>query len=216
VKDGLLITLGEGRWSDLEEVLLTTVVERESFLRGAKVALDVGNQILHAAELGGLRDKLSERGLSLWAVLSNSPVTEQTAQMLGLATRISTPRPERSIRALDTNISGDQALLVQRTIRSGFKISHHGHVVVIGDVNPGGEILAGGSVVVWGKLKGSVHAGMEGNASAVVCALEMDPMHLRIADYTKDSAQRRGKQEPEMWSVKEGRLVSETWKAKKS
>ena len=61
VKDGLLITLGEGRWSDLEEVLLTTVVERESFLRGAKVALDVGNHILHAAELGGLRDKLSER-----------------------------------------------------------------------------------------------------------------------------------------------------------
>jgi len=215
VKDGLLITLGEGEWAEVETLLLQTVVEREAFLKGARVTLDVGNHILHAVELGALRDKLSEHSISLWAVLSNSPATEQTAQVLGLATRLSTPRPERAIRTLDTNISGDQALFVHRTVRSGFKVAHKGHIVVLGDVNPGGEVLAGGSVVVWGKLKGTVHAGVDGDESAVVCALEMDPMQLRIAGYTRENVQRRGKTEPEMLWIKEGRLVAETWKAKK-
>src|SRR5512146_3059261 len=117
VRDGLLITLGEGNWQELEEILLRTIEERAGFLKGARVTLDVGNHILRAAEMGRLRDLFSEKGITLWAVLSNSPVTEQNAQVLGLATRISTPRPERSIRPLDTNLPGETAILVQRTIR---------------------------------------------------------------------------------------------------
>jgi septum site-determining protein MinC len=214
VRDGLLITLGEGDWQELEEILFRTIEERAGFLKGARVTLDVGNHILRAADMGRLRDQFSEKAIALWAVLSNSPVTEQNAQALGLATRISTPRPERSIRPLDTNLPGETAILVQRTIRSGFKVSHNGHVVVVGDVNPGGEIYAGGSVVVWGRLKGMVHAGMEGDENAVVCALEMEPMQLRIAGFTLNLPQRRGKPEPEMVSVKDGRVVTEAWKTK--
>jgi septum site-determining protein MinC len=104
--------------------------------------------------------------------------------------------------------------MVHRTVRSGFKISHNGHVVIVGDVNPGGEIFAGGSVVVWGRLKGMVHAGIDGDEKAVVCALEMEPMHLRIAGYTLNLPQRRGKSEPEMVYLQDGRVITETWKTK--
>src|SRR5512144_459312 len=104
IKDGLLVTLGEGNWRELEAAFLAHVEEKAAFFKGARVAIDVGNHILRAAELGGLRDRLSSKGIALWAVVSNSPVTEQTAQVLGLATRISTPRPERTIRPLDTNL----------------------------------------------------------------------------------------------------------------
>ena len=100
---------------------------------------------------------------------------------MGLATRISTPAPERTIRPLDTNLAGENAIFVQRTLRSGFKVSHHGHVIVLGDVNPGAEVIAGGSVIVWGRLRGVVHAGADGDENAVVCALEMMPTQLRIA-----------------------------------
>lgn len=214
VRDGILITLGEGQWPELEAALLTVIAERSSFLQGARVALDVGNHILRAADVGMLRDKFSEKSIGLWAVLSNSPVTEKNAQALGLATRLHTPRPERTIRALDTNLPGEGAILIHRTIRSGFKVSHNGHIVVIGDVNPGGEIFAGGSVVIWGRLKGMVHAGMEGNEKAVVCAMEMEPMQLRIAGYTLNLPPRRGKPEPEMVSILDGRVVIEAWKVK--
>ena len=147
----------------------------------ARLALDVGNQTLHAVDLGGLRDQLSEKGISLWAVLSNSPTTEQTSQVLGLSTRLTVPKPDRSIRAIDTNLTGENAILIQKTLRSGFKITFQGHVTVIGDVNPGAEIIASGSVIIWGKLKGVVHAGSEGDEKAVVCALDLMPTQLRIA-----------------------------------
>ncbi len=215
IKDGLLVTLGEGTWPELEGALFQHIQERSGFFQGARVTLDVGNLILHAAEMGGLRDRLSEMGISLWAVLSNSPTTEQTAQMLGLGTRMSTPRPERAIRALDTNLpTGENAFLVQRTLRSGYKVSYQGHVVVIGDVNPGAEIVAGGSVVVWGRLRGVVHAGAEGNEQAVVCALDLAPTQLRIASLIAVPPQRKGKPQPELASIKDGQVVAEAWNIK--
>lgn len=219
IKDGLLITMGEGEWAEIETVLLAHVEEKAAFFQGARVALDVGNHILRAAELGLLRDRLSSKGITLWAVVSNSPVTEGTAQVLGLATRISTPRPERTIKPLDTNLAGENAIFVHRTLRSGFKVSHHGHVIVLGDVNPGAEVIAGGSILIWGRLRGVVHAGADGDDSAVVCALEMQPTQLRIAGLLstppKVSRFLRGKTEPEMARIENGVLVAVPWNPKK-
>jgi septum site-determining protein MinC len=219
IKDGLMVTLGEGEWAELEAALMAHVADKEAFFKGARMALDVGNHILRAAELGALRDRLSGRGINLWAVISNSPLTEQNAQVLGLATRISTPRPERTIRSMDTNLEGENAAFVQRTLRSGFKVSHRGHVIVLGDVNPGAEVIAGGSIIVWGRLRGAVHAGVDGDENAVVCALEMIPTQLRIAGQVGAQPKRqlfgRGKSEPEMARIQNGQLISEPWNPKK-
>lgn len=68
------------------------------------------------------------------------------------------------------------------TVRSGQLISFDGNLVVIGDVNPGGEVIAAGNVVVMGSLRGMVHAGADGNKEAVVAALCLQPTQLRIAD----------------------------------
>lgn len=220
IKDGLLITLGEGDWPELESILLAHVDDKGAFFQGARVALDVGNHILRAVEMSGLRDRLSNKGITLWCVLSNSPVTEGTAQVLGLATRISSPRPERAVKTLDTNLAGETAIFVHRTMRSGFKVSHNGHIIVLGDVNPGAEIIAGGSIIVWGRLRGWVHAGVDGDDGAVVCALCMEPTQLRIAGHEstlppKKSVFSRGKPEPEMARIQNGVLITEPWNPKK-
>jgi septum site-determining protein MinC len=214
VKDGLLVAIGEGHWPDLELLLIETVDERAAFFKGARVTLDVGNHIIRAAELGALRDRLSGKGITLWAVISSSPVTELNAQVLGLATRISTPRPERTIKPLDTNLEGEGAIFVRRTLRSGFKVTHHGHIIVMGDVNPGAEVVAGGSVVVWGRLRGVVHAGADGDERAVVCALELDPVQLRIAGYMAVTPKRKGKPAPEVARVENGQVVADSWNSK--
>ena len=211
VKEGLLITLGEGEWPELLEQLLKHINEQSGFFHGAKVALDVGNHIIHAAEMGALRDKLSDKGIMLWAILSNSPTTEQTAQVLGLATRLSAPRAERLVKRLDTNLDGENGILIQRTLRSGFKVASNGHVTVIGDVNPGAEIIAEGSVVIWGRLKGIVQAGSEGNEQATICALEMTPMQLRIAKIDAIMAPKKGKTQPEIARIDQGRVKVEIW-----
>lgn len=211
IREGLLVSLGEGTWADLQSELFQQVEERENFFKGAKLALDVGPLGLNVKELSTLRDRLSEKGISLWAVVSNSGKTEQTAQNLGLATRLSAPRPERTVKTLEQNLSGESAMLVQRTLRSGVKVTFGGHIVVVGDVNPGAEIIAGGSVVVWGKLRGVVHAGAQGDEAAVVCALDLSPTQLRIAEQIATAPTRKGKAQPEMARIHDGQVVAETW-----
>ena len=222
IREGLLITLEEGAWPEVQTALLKHLDDQAEFLHSGnrkespRLALDVGNQVLKAALLGDLRDEISERGLTLWAVISISATTEQTAQMLGLATRIHNPRFERPAQATETAVPGGMevaadAVYVQRTLRSGFKLQHPGHVVVVGDVNPGAEIIAGGDVVVWGRLKGMVHAGALGDENAIVCALDLSPTQLRIADQISIPPQRRGKPHPEMARIQDGQVLAEPW-----
>ena len=211
IREGLLVTLPEGEWPELEKSLLEQVDQQGDFLKGAHLTIDVGNQILKAAEIGHLRDELSERGITLRAILSHSPTTEMSAQNLGLATRLSKPKPDRQIHTLDTELSGDAAVLVQRTLRSGHNIEFGGHVVVIGDVNPGAEIVAGGNVVVWGRLRGTVHAGAGGNPEAIICALDLSPTQLRIADQISIAPPQRKKTRPEIARLVDGQVVAEPW-----
>lgn len=212
VREGLLVTLGPGDWQNLQTALLAHIEEQSGFFSGARLALDVGDHVLRAAELGALRDRLADQGVTLWAVLSGSPATEEIAQMLGLATRLSTPKPERSVKPFDTNLPGEAAVLVQRTLRSGFKVEYPGHIVVVGDVNPGAELVAGSSVVVWGRMRGVVHAGAEGNQQAVVCALDLIPTQLRIATIAAAPIGRKRKPQPEIARVQDGQIVIEAWK----
>jgi septum site-determining protein MinC len=211
IREGLLVTLGEGEWPIIQEALLEEMDKQADFLRGAKLILDVENHILNAATLGKLRDLLSEQGLSLWAVLSHSPTTESTAQTLGLATRIHQQHPEQEARPLDTNLSGDEAILVRRTLRSGNSLEHSGHVTVIGDVNPGAEVIAGGNIVIWGRLRGMVHAGAEGDEDAVVCALDLSPTQLRIAGQIAIPPQENREARPEIAFIRGDQVVAEPW-----
>lgn len=211
IREGLLITIGEGEWPEVHQTLMEHLKQQAEFLRGGRLILDVGNRILRAAELGQLRDDISDDGLALWGVLSNSPITEQTAQTLGLATRINKPKLEHPSHPLDTALTGEGAVLVKRTLRSGFSLQHNGHIIVIGDVNPGAEIIAGGNVVVWGRLRGMVHAGAEGDESSVVCALDLSPTQLRIAGQIATAPRRRGKPQPEIARLESGQVVAEVW-----
>lgn len=68
------------------------------------------------------------------------------------------------------------------TLRSGQVFEADGSVVVLGDVNPGGKVVAKGSVIVLGSLKGNIFAGVDGNENAFVVALEMSPMQIKIGD----------------------------------
>jgi len=65
-------------------------------------------------------------------------------------------------------------------LRSGQSIKYHGSVVIMGDVNPGSEVVAGGNVIIMGALKGMAHAGSKGDISCFVSALVLQPTQLRI------------------------------------
>ena len=212
LRDGLLVSVDDASWEVQRAALIAQVDAQPSFFQGARLALDVSSQVLHVNELVELRDKLSERGIALWAVISESPTTEKTAQLLGLATRISKPRPEESRHFSVENLGEETAMFLSRTLRSGTRIEFAGHVVVLGDVNPGAEIVAEGNVIIWGRLRGMVHAGSKGNRAAVICALDLSPTQLRIADEVSAVLKPRENPRPEQARINEnGKLQAEYW-----
>ncbi|MBL8091184.1 MAG: septum site-determining protein MinC [Anaerolineales bacterium] len=212
IRDGLLATFSDAAWEDQHIALITTINEKPAFFQGARLAIDVGNQVLKVNDLVELRDQLSERNVALWAVISESPTTEQTSQLLGLATRISKPRPEEQRQFTDTISSEDTALFIYKTIRSGTRIEYPGNVVIVGDVNPGAEVIAEGNVVVWGRVRGVIHAGVKGNRNAFICALDLSANQLRIADEVSAMLKPQKDPQPEIASInEEGKLQAELW-----
>lgn len=81
----------------------------------------------------------------------------------------------------EDNLSKKPTIMIQRTLRSGQNLHYDGNVVIMGDVNPGAEIVASGHVLVMGSLRGLVHAGATGEEEATVTALTLAPTQLRIA-----------------------------------
>jgi septum site-determining protein MinC len=214
IREGLLISLSDDPWDDVQRALLDQIDQQAEFLKGARLALDVGNHALKAVDLGQLRKEISDRDLTIWAVLSHSPMTQRNAEALGLEIRI--PKPYDGPDVPDTTLQdGEAAIIVRRTLRSGFSLQHAGHVVVIGDVNPGAQVIARGDVVVWGRLRGMVHAGAEGNDQAIVCALDLSPTQLRISDKIAVTPKRRGTSHPEMARLQDGQVIAEPWEPKR-
>ena len=79
---------------------------------------------------------------------------------------------------------GNEALLIKTICRSGEVIRYPGDVVVMADVNPGGEIIADGDILVFGNLRGFAHAGASGDTQATIVALNLDTHRLQIGPYT--------------------------------
>lgn len=213
VRDGLLVSVPEGNWTEVASLMLEAIDQRVDFFRGARITLQLEDHEVRAEELSELRQELEDRGLSLVALLSTSAVTRSAATDLGLLTQIKRERsPEPEDSPFNTELEGEEAMLVERTLRAGHQINYPGHVVILGDVNPGAEIVAGGHVLIWGRLRGVVHAGATGDEKAVVCALDLSPTQLRIAGQIAVSPERQGGPRPEIARIKEGQLVAEPWR----
>lgn len=92
------------------------------------------------------------------------------------------------------------------TLRGGRALQQFGTIVVVGDVNPGAELVATGDIVVFGSLRGTAHAGAQGDAAARVIALELLPTQLRIATLIAVSDDSRRPEGPEVAFVTGDRI----------
>ncbi|WP_420641828.1 septum site-determining protein MinC [Candidatus Leptofilum sp.] len=223
IREGLLITVPDhGSFADLLPLLTAELAQKQAFLQGSQVALQVGYRNLGKDELRELQLLFEQNQLELWAVLADKPDTRQAARELTLATRLSgsqtdlngnflsqSAEPETAVPQEETPRGG---LILKETLRSGRSIYHEGHVVIIGDVNPGAEVVASGDVIVWGRLRGLVHAGALGDETAVICALELSPTQLRIANQIAIAPEEKGRRAiPEQAAIRNGQIVAEMW-----
>lgn len=76
----------------------------------------------------------------------------------------------------------EKVLIVEKTLRSGQIVEHDGDIVLLGSINPGGQIIASGDVYVFGRAKGIIHAGSKGDKTKRIIALSMEMSQIRIGD----------------------------------
>ena len=212
-RDGLLITVGTAPLEEMLEQLAEQLRPTASFFRGGQAILHLGDREMSQEELSRVDEVIGKFDMAVRYVVSSGAATRRAARALGLramsSLELSGPRLVGSADAFE----GSEGVLVRRTVRSGQVVRHPGHVAVIGDVNAGAEIVAGGDVLVWGKLRGVVHAGAMGDDSAVVCALWMAPIQLRIGQHIARPPEggELKAMKPEMALVRNGSIQTESW-----
>jgi septum site-determining protein MinC len=219
-RNGLLLTLEpETPFSELLNALSDRLAEAPGFFRGASLAVDTSRRMLRVSERNQLENLLAHYQMSVMPLdqlgaphrngeaetfpsLPSDPGT--LASITG--TLSETMQVQRDLRETD------DTLFLRRTIRSGQAIHHTSNIVIMGDVNPGAEVVAGGDIIVWGVLRGMVHAGYPDNANAYVCSLVLAPVQLRIAHLLSRPPEGAEVQpSPEVAAIRNGRIVVETW-----
>lgn len=168
-RDGVTLILNDTE-PDFGEILkqLKMKMSHLNFFRGAVVNIDIGQRdALSPEQLDSLEEILSTKNIHIKNVVPNGEKPD--------VVKSSTVQTVQHVKT-DT-------LMISRTIRSGQSLSHPGSIVLIGDVNPGGEVFAKGNVIVWGTLAGLVHAGNCGDEKAFIIALQLIPTQLRIAQH---------------------------------
>lgn len=178
--DGVLIEIGRGGWSDLMEQLSERLRQAAGFFRGGKVTLNVGLRPLQEDELRLVRSVLEQFGMTLGVVRSASEQTCQLALAFGLAASLDAPDGLQAQPAA-SNHETLQHFVYRGNLRSGQVLRRRETVLVLGDVNPGSQVISHGDILVWGRLRGIAHAGATGDEHAIIAALSMEPTQLRIA-----------------------------------
>ncbi|MGN6468141.1 MAG: septum site-determining protein MinC [Rhizobiaceae bacterium] len=146
------------------------------FFAGRPVVLNLNHFTLDAEEIADLVDGLADRGIRVFAIEAKDAddLGPDLPPLLNGARPIPVEEPQPAHRPANTNEQAEPAraveqktLIIDAPIRSGQSIFHpHGDVIVLGSVGSGSEIIAGGSVHIYGTLRGRAFAGVMGNPNA--------------------------------------------------
>jgi septum site-determining protein MinC len=190
--DGVAIEIGVGAWSQVMAALAERLESAAGFFRKSSVALDLGARPVTEGELQELAQVLAAQEMTVGVVRTRSERTFQAALAVGLAVMLEAAEGAQSATAMSATFNSQERgadaegyFVYRGYLRSGHRLHRREHVLVIGDINPGAEVISDGDVLVWGRLRGVVHAGAGGNRRALVAALDLEPTQLRIADVIK-------------------------------
>ncbi|MDD4504381.1 MAG: septum site-determining protein MinC [Clostridiaceae bacterium] len=206
-KDGLYIILKEEMDLDtIKSNLDKKIKPSKRFFEGAKIMSFKGKKLTQK-EYDELKE-IIEQEYGMTVVGSYNDKNYETKDE-----RFGIKKPEILEQLPFENVHKGEALIVRTTLRSGQLIQYKGDVVVVGDVNPGAQIKAVGSVIIMGNVRGIIQAGANGDYGAFIVAYKMQPTQLRIGDIITRSPDGLGGKlnNPEIAMVKQGMIVVEPY-----
>lgn len=171
--------------------LMTLLKDRASFYQGSRIIGIKGKKLSYKQKAAietliydqyGITVESLEEPEEISPILEASPKRPVEDVISEIPKEIKVVQPEPIVKDEMVNYVSDTHF-VFGTMRSGKSVHYPGHVIVIGDVNPGAEIVAEGNIIVMGRVLGFIHAGSAGNDKAIVIANLLKPTQIRISTY---------------------------------
>ncbi|QTA92146.1 Septum site-determining protein [Desulfonema magnum] len=167
--NSLCITLDPSQPIDYLQKELHRLFKRMKHLAvNAKVILDVG-------ELEGHEELVEKLGKFLKETFAVGSVSRPPVKQLPSEER----RRKQDMECSWGRYHSDVLMLTGR-VRAGQKVTAKNHLLILGDVNPGAEVLAGGDIFIMGTLRGTAIAGQPDNEEVIVLALDFQPIQIQI------------------------------------
>ncbi len=188
--------------------------ENRNKAEGAEIEIDCNDWLFGCRELKQLINTYERIGFEISCIYSIIPETIISASSLGINAQLIIPisgeenKTEPNKQSLER---GDTSLVFQKgTLRSGEHFESEGSILLLGDVNPGAKISAGGDIMIWGRLMGTAHAGKDGREKVKIVALELRPLQLRIASKIARGPEEKPKPGlAEEAKIRDGRIIIE-------
>lgn len=220
-KGGIFIILDDKiTFNELRTIFEEKILQAGNFFKGANLSITFKGRNLEESEEMELLNIISEKsGLNISFVHDKDENTFLVKQQkLSKIDNINILLDKNGDKAEKFNAKAIFSAFENITsfhkgsVRSGQSLKFKGSIIVIGDVNPGGEVIAEGNVIILGSVKGLVHAGCIGYSDCFVIGLDLRPTQLRIADIVTYFPQKdkMAKTFPECAFAKNGEIYVES------
>jgi septum site-determining protein MinC len=171
-----------------------TLARSPGYFVGKPIVLDLASVDLSAPAISHLLGSLDERGIRVLGIegVEESRLAANMPPLLtgGRACVITRSEPVKADEPKEEPKPKPTSLLLDQPVRSGQSIVFtDGDVTVLGSVGSGAEIVAGGSIHIYGTLRGRAMAGVNGNASARIYCQKIEAELLAIDGYYQTAEQ---------------------------
>ena len=198
-----LILDPELSFDELLDAVKVKFLDSEKFFKNAKMAISFAGRELTDEEEQRIIDTITRNtSITILCIVDNN---EEHAEFI-----------RQQIEAFTaSNTASEQPVYAESVIANS--------IVVIGDVNPGAQVISQGNVLILGALKGNACAGAAGDTGCFIVALEMDPIQIQIGDILAKSpdkvkknkkSRRKAKKtvdtEPQIAMAKDGNIYIES------
>ncbi|MNM49727.1 putative septum site-determining protein MinC [compost metagenome] len=178
-------------FQDMLEVFLERLNKGKKFYKGATITIKTELKYIDEREVRLLKHSLFDE--------------------VGIKECIFKDIDEKDIKIFSGIYEG-RTKFIRKTIRGGQRVDYNGNIVIVGDINSGSEVYAWGNIIVLGRIRGQVHAGINGNTKAIIAAFSLEPELLQIGDIITVSPEGDDKPRyPEVAKIKDGVIMVEPY-----
>lgn len=230
-KNGLIIVFDDtSSFEKIRNKLRKKLESSGYFFFGASVIIDTGKLQLTKKQILEIRDILQDKhGMKIHTIECKSEITKKNAKELNLhteeysesdeeETENQPQQTEKSEKEASDVIRKNEYIndletkIFKKSLRSGQRIEFDGNVIILGDINPGAEVIASGDIIIFGSLRGMAFAGAKGRTKSFVLANKFQPTQIRIADkLARPGENVKEVEDAEFAAIENGEIVIDSW-----